>query len=210
MIQFKNFRTWAVVALLAIAQLTAVAQQKRKSTATTEDQKPPSPRESIHVHGQWTVAVRNPDGSIAATHRFENSLVPEGAALLVQVLSRQQTVQYWQVRLINKDGCVCSRNNNRVDCGIIDSALTPDVSSDYATLTVTAPTTGPNAGKLVLSGSAPAAFDGQVKAVNTSVGHTCVGNACGTNWNVFTVAFPAPISVQAGQTMDVTVVFSFS
>lgn len=203
------------LAVFALAQ-AGIAQDKSATwsagvaaSARSEASSGPA-HEGITVHGQWTIILRNPDGTVASKHKFENSLAAEGATLLVRVLSRQRSVQYWQIRLINKDGCVCSRGGNRVDCGILDSQLTPDVSSDFATLTVSAPTSGANAGKLVLSGTAPASFDGQIKTVNTSVGNTCAPTACSTDWSVFTVAFPTPISVQAGQTMDVTVVISFS
>jgi hypothetical protein len=208
------------VTVLAVSVQLGTAQDRSASRTSMSgklgsheilSQRQSRPSEGITVHGQWTITVRNPDGTVAATHKFENSLLATGATLLVQVLARQKAVQYWQVRLINKDGCVCNRAGNRVDCGIIDSSLTPDVSTDFATLSVSAPSTGPNAGKLVLSGTAPAAFDGQIKAVTTSVGNTCAPNSCSsTTWSPFTAAFPAPISVQAGQTMDVTVVLSFS
>jgi hypothetical protein len=169
------------------------------------------PEVGIKVHGSWTIVVRNPDGSIAATTKFENSLVQTGATLLTQLLTHQKTVQHWQIQVNSRGGGLCARGTTPEPCGILDSALTADVSSDFATLTASVPTSGENAGKLVLSGTAPAALDGNIQIVKTSVAHTCAPTACGMAWIIFTTAYPDnPVHVQAGQTMNVTVVISFS
>jgi hypothetical protein len=41
----------------------------------------------IKVHGEWTLSVRNPDGSLAAVHEFKNgaAAVPVVADQLVEV-----------------------------------------------------------------------------------------------------------------------------
>src|SRR5271168_3514589 len=33
-----------------------------------------SPHEGITVHGHWTIDVKNPDGTVASHHEFENSI----------------------------------------------------------------------------------------------------------------------------------------
>ena len=37
--------------------------------------------EGLQVHGHWRVVVRNPDGSIASRHEFNNALVDEAVPL---------------------------------------------------------------------------------------------------------------------------------
>jgi hypothetical protein len=187
-----------VITLLAMSQLGITQEASQQGS-----------HEGIKVHGSWTIELRNPDGSIASTHKFENALATTGGPLLVQMLAHQRSTQYWQIQITNKDGGLCNRAGNHVPCIIQDSALPAGESSVFATLTVSAPASGENAGKLVLSGTAPAAFDGAIAAVNTTVGHTCAPTECGTTWSTFTIAVPA-LTVQAGQTINVTVVISFS
>src|SRR5262249_24910018 len=112
--------------------LAAILLVATQIAMTQEVSTPAGHIEGIKVHGSWMIELRNPDGTVASTHKFENSLVAGGSTFLVLVLAKQKSVQYWQIRLMNKDGGVCSRGTTHVDCGILDSALTPDVSSDFA------------------------------------------------------------------------------
>ena len=43
--------------------------------------------EGIKVHGHWTIDVKNPDGTLAQHHEFENSLQLEGAATIIQLIT---------------------------------------------------------------------------------------------------------------------------
>src|SRR4029079_731893 len=40
------------------------------------------PDEGIKANGHWTIELRDPDGTVAAHHEFENALVNQGAQVL--------------------------------------------------------------------------------------------------------------------------------
>ena len=42
--------------------------------------------EGIKVHGDWTVTITNPDGTLDAVHEFDNALTPEGSYFLISRL----------------------------------------------------------------------------------------------------------------------------
>jgi len=47
----------------------------------------PAASDGIKVHGDWTLTVSNPDGSVDSVHEFENEFVPEtGSAILMWAL----------------------------------------------------------------------------------------------------------------------------
>jgi len=61
--------------------------------------RPPGMSANIHVHGHWTIVVRNKDGSVAARREFENSLQFAGSALLPIVLGGYGTPGTWVIML---------------------------------------------------------------------------------------------------------------
>ena len=90
-----------------------------------------------------------------------------------------------------------------------------DPDAPFKTLTLSVPTTGPNAGKLVMSGQATAEADGDIARVVTQVG-LCPGTvapaSCAEYADITFTAhnFSTPIVVAASQIIQVTVVISFS
>ena len=86
-------------------------------------------------------------------------------------------------------------------------------SSDYIfkSLIVTAPQVGPNAYKLVLTGTATAGHDTTIAQVMTSVGVCAYGAAvpCEAN-SGFSWKTGLSVAVLTGQAIQVTVVFSFT
>jgi hypothetical protein len=169
----------------------------------------------IKVHGHWTIEVRNPDGTIAASREFQNSLVVSGGLILGAILTHQRKPVFWEVDLLNNpSGSVCTSGNppHNADCHILEAGFTAGYPNQFGTLTVSMPSSGENDGKLVLQGSATASFAGQIGQVETTLGTTCLPTACDTGTNIFTFADLAgqPVNIQAGQTIDVTVVISFS
>jgi hypothetical protein len=170
---------------------------------------PPS-AEKVTVHGQWTIVVRDQRGAVVARREFENALVSSGAGVIASLLvpagsASQASAGSWGVNI------TC--------CAIVDSFNTASNSPPfYKNLVVTAPTSGPDANKLVLSGSATPTSATTITNVDTYLG-TCTGApGCtapanpqfshkaldGLNGN------PAPVPVAAGQQVIVTVKFSFS
>ena len=62
--------------------------QSEESESSTAAEKPgDASHEGIKVHGHWTIEVKNPDGSVATHHEFENSLQSQGLNLLNSLLS---------------------------------------------------------------------------------------------------------------------------
>jgi hypothetical protein len=205
--------------LLTIAQAAPSQSVKPASPSAGDARARSKPRDEGHegysttvkVHGDWTIVVRNPDGSIASTHRFENSIASGGQSFFASLMARQAGTFFWVVRLEN----LCGTAPSLRACGIAESPLANDsILSNWfggavtPSLAISNPHTGPNAYKFVLSGSLASSNTGQITRVGTETviqnGATDgIGEVTGTN-------LQTPISVEAGQTIDVTVVIGFS
>jgi len=183
-----------------------------------EDKPAGGPHEGIKVHGHWTIDVRNPDGTLASHRDFENSLFP-GAPLATN-LARTKVLGLWAVALvaISTASNPCSPSPPSFFCSI--SEPTESIGAWASTnLTVSAPTSGPNSGTLVLNGSVIAAQSGTFNQVITTVDGCPVGvapAACtvscsGCTFYEFTSSALNPaINITAGQLIQVTVVISFT
>lgn len=53
--------------------------------------------EGVQVHGRWTLTVRDPDGSVVQTVRFENALLNTGQDALVRLLANTFEADAWSV-----------------------------------------------------------------------------------------------------------------
>jgi hypothetical protein len=190
------------LAAAAVAMLALVLGSQPAARAASDGPPAGAQSEGIKVHGQWTIDIRNTDGSLASHHEFKNALDSFGATALAQMLGRQTVTGVWGVSLW------------QIAC-VIGEVGSTDPEAQFKTLTVTVPTAGPNAGKLVLSGNATAEADGDIAQVGTGIG-LCGANtapaACTRFRDIpFTAHnFPSPIVVLAGQIIQVTVVISFS
>ena len=175
------------------------------------------PQDGIKVHGEWRILIRNEDGSVASRHDFQNAFVPSlGGPLLANLLKNNSVVAEWMISM--QGGPCLSASGQPGNCILVQD---PNWQSQgpqqyFPTLTTDAPTSGPNAGKFVLTGSAKAARTASVTAVATfglecpASSTTC--NGLGAPARTFTSHFfSSPgIPVVPGQTIDVTVVISFS
>ena len=161
----------------------------------------------VTVHGQWTIVVRNKHHKVVARRHFENALVPSGAAVLARLLSRASGAGSWGV--------------NIGFGAIVDSTNTaPDSPPFYKNLTVTAPTSGPDANKVVLAGTATPSADTTINNVDTYLGECTAPPTAGCTSpasSQFTHKAldgingdPAAVPVAAGQQVAVTVKLSFS
>lgn len=177
------------------------------------------PQEGIKVHGHWTIEVRNADGTVAEVRDFENALTSSGSAALSNFLGRTRSVGGWLITLYGGGPVTTGafQTGPGIYQGIISEIGGQDANSGpgyFATLTVNAPSTGVNAGKLVLSGTATAQLDGDIRVVSTSV--TALPNtqvpaaAYGGLYSFTSTNLAAPITLLAGQQVLVTVVISFS
>jgi hypothetical protein len=188
-------------AVLAVAVVgTAGASLMLRMTA------PPTATQ-VTVHGQWTIIVRNKHHKIVARRHFENALVPSGAAVLARLLSRASGAGSWGVNI--GFGAIVDSTNTATD--------SPPF---YKNLTVTAPTSGPDANKVVLSGTATPSADTTINNVDTYLGE-CTGPPTAGCTSPASSQFthkaldglngdPAAVPVAAGQQVAVTVKLSFS
>lgn len=204
MTRTQAFRRGVQVAL-AVAFVAGIAHTGWAQTA----ERPSGQQVGITVHGRWTVVVRNPDGTEVLRREFENALVPpSGPRLLAQLLGGFTTAGSWGISF-----GTCYSNN--APCSIYEATMPPQLGGTSRDLTVTVPTTGPNANSLVLRGSARAPMATTISLVNTEL-YTCpsstAADACpGTSSSWFSQKGLSPaISVADGQYVDVTVVFSFT
>jgi hypothetical protein len=115
--------------------------------ATLRAQAPGGPHEGITVHGDWTIVVRNEDGSVASRHVFQNS-PSRRASFLSRVLARRATVGEWSIVCSPPPAwataaCAWPLRRGR-GCAIFERGafLTGQVN----TLTLDVPAAGPDAG----------------------------------------------------------------
>jgi hypothetical protein len=200
------------------------AIQPAAQSAVLESQSPArGAQEGIKVHGHWTIEVRNPDGSVATHREFENALFPSPA--LASILGRQVSVGFWSIAVF--PGTICGYTNN-APCSIYEPGI---IGYAVASTNLSVTVAGNN---LVFAGTFLAAGGGTIATVQTD-SYGCLatvapstpcqpGNASPVNFGfgpgggfIFTSrdfdglsGDPQPISVNAGQTVAVTVTISFS
>jgi hypothetical protein len=190
------------VALAAAVVGTAGASLMHRMTA-------PPTATKVTVHGQWTIIVRNKHHKIVARRHFENALVSTGAGTIAALLTGNAVAGSWGVNVTF--GAIVDQYNSASD--------SPPF---YKNLVVTAPTSGPDANKLVLSGTATPSADTTITQVDTYVG-TCALPSNGAHCTSVPAApqfthkaldglngDPAAVPVAAGQQVAVTVKLSFS
>jgi hypothetical protein len=193
------------------------------SAAGAGAQQAAGPREGIKVHGHWIIEVTNPDGTRAQYREFENALLAQGGEALSSILAGQLVPSTWFVWLGSEVSTMgpCTLAAASVPCASTTpiGAQGAVATAYFPTLTISAPTTGPNSGKLVLSGSVTSTYaqPSNIGSVQTRV-RMCpashlAGVACpaSTFEKFFSQATVSPaIAIVPGQIIQVTVIFSFS
>jgi hypothetical protein len=164
---------------------------------------------SIKVHGNWTIQVKD-QGRVVKTVRFHNDL-NGGDKKIIDLLSRQKSMGQWMVLVLP---AMCGADGSNfcwMDEGI------PGTVAENHTVTVTTPSSGADAGKLVLKANLTPTKDAAITAVNTSTvecpATTAPATPCHDNgFGGFSSRnLPAPgISVVAGQQVLITVKYSFT
>ena len=222
-----TFRKWTLVnglllllllvpAGLAQEQTPQAPVEKRTSEKNAQPQSNASvethgAHDGVKVHGHWTIVIRNADGSISSRHEFENGLV--GDTVLAGILARTTTVGPWSVAIRKP----CTVSGFPGVC-VIQEANPPlqSVSQPFPNLTVQQGGTAPQLNTVVLSGSAKSAQGGTITEVETNLttcAPTTAPSACGATASTihkFTSQTISQITVQPGQSIDVTVQLSFS
>ncbi len=181
---------------------------------------PDGVNDGIQVHGRWTVRVTEPDGTLVSLTEFDNSLDSQwGAQILSNFLAHVWSPGVWRIRLLGSDR-PCNTGSALQECEIweLPSSDFTVSNSDwrFGELSVTAPTSGPNDGALVLSGTATVANATTITDVETGVRGCAPSVApadadCGGSILTFTSKTLSPgVPVLSGQAVNVTVVISFS
>jgi hypothetical protein len=201
----------AAVALVVAAALGAFASGGRAAAGAGADR--------ITVHGHWTVVVRAGSGKVVGRYHFHNDFVTSigssgGPAAFAGILSGGSAPGAWDVS-ISGSGCPASNGNF---CQMFEPGSNPSFFAsppDTKNLTVTVPTSGTDAYKIVLQGNVDATDDGSIGQVATGLqkcpATAAVGADCNIGYNEITSrTLSSAISVLAGQNISVTVKLSFS
>jgi hypothetical protein len=203
-------RLITMASVLALAAGTATAATAQEASG---------PKEGITVHGHWIIEVRNPDGTVSTRREFENALVAPGAGALSLLLAQQAVPGTWFV-WIGANPCI--RLGNPTGCAMTNAygAQGGVPTEFFPSLTVTAPTSGPNAGKVVFEGTAtatnpaPSAINSVLTQLWMCPPTMLTGAGCRSAGVVqanFTQATVTPaIPLVSGQIIQVTVIISFS
>lgn len=195
--------TAGAIAALVVGAAVGAFSSSAKSGAPRSD--------SVKLHGNWTIQVRNPNGRIVSTTRFHNDLTFGGQDFLAKVFARQVTVGGW-MSFLSGDACSGAPFCQLVESG--DTAIGPE-SYVFKNLTV-AVGTGADVNKAVFRGSAVADQTGSITAVQL-LPRQCAPTAptsptcyAGGGASVTFRTLPTPIAVVPGQQVLTTVKVSFS
>ena len=160
-----------------------------------------APNDTIAVHGDWTIDIYNPDGTLDEHVEFENAF--EGEAPLSSLLAGGYEVNAWMLRFRSSVDSPCDETG-QLPCIITnDVGMQGDhVSQDLAVAI--------ESGTIVLSGSTTAEADASISVVESVIDLAPTNGAFDTLFQQFTMTETGPHAVTAGQTVQVEVVISFT
>lgn len=211
----------------APAMVTDSTYGEELPVARLKADQPSGSDEGIQVHGRWTIEITEPDGRLVSLTEFDNSLAdPWGGPILANVLAHVWSPGAWKITLTGLGSAqpcdTMASSGAPRPCEIYELPLTDNIVANplfphtFGDLSVTAPTSGPNADALVLSGTATVAFDSTIAEVATAVRGCAPSVApadanCGGSFLTFTSkTLSNGVAVLGGQAVNVTVVISFS
>lgn len=205
----KWYAAAAVVIVVAVALglvlgLTGGGQKQSTEGAQASLASAGMPSEGIQVHGHWTIDVKNPDGSLASHHEFENAYV--GGIVLSYFMGGYRSTGTMEVDL--------TASSPSGNLAIIESSCphsTPPPGYFYN------PQKSVPSIALHLHGTAQAVVTTSIVSVSTVV-YSCSSNvlpsACncsnGSPFQVTLTTLPQPIPVQQDQEIVVNIDISFS
>jgi len=197
---------------LSMSAVLAFGQAKEKTDSRGNN-------EGVKVHGHWVLEIKNPDGSLASRHEFENSLASatnSGPTLLSGLLSGQFSAGPWMVYVqfndvagttlvVAESAAVCTHLLSQNPAGGPCSSTLTVSSGTPLVLQGTTPAS-PSAGTFIQVGSSMYPCAG----VSSAVSCEPAAIPATTYGLLFTTAALSGITVQAGQAVTVTVTISFS
>lgn len=176
---------------------------------------PEGTTEGIHVSGHWTIEVREPDGTLVSHNEFENLLTEVGEMVFSQILGRQSSKGPWGVELYPHLNMSLSpwldSLANPSPGYVYESDAQPSGPNIFKSLTVTVDAQN----RVVLTGTATAAVDGEVQMVRTIIWfcdpNVAPVNCTGTDYRISTAAtLASAVPLSAGQQVLVEVIIDFS
>jgi len=188
-------RWFGAALVLMLAAAPAFAQKKEGAGA-----------DGIKVHGHWTIDVKNPDGSVASHHEFENALTPGGGSYLAIILTHS-TQQFlgWGIVLYPPLSGSTTPLATITEPGLaskFEPALFGVISADLSVAANTLNT-------LTLQGSFQAPTASSIGVVFSAM--VFQGPSTGVTIPYFTEKDQTqPITVETNQSVQVTVLFTFS
>lgn len=217
-----------LILALSMSAVLAFGQAKQDGEQPNQNHKKADPggrNEGIKVHGHWVLEIKNPNGSLASRHEFENSLATvtnSGPVLLSFLLTGQYAAGPWMVYVqlndpagtslvVAESPAVCTLLQNQNPAGGLCSS-TLSVSSGATPLVLQGTTAGaPIAGSFVQVGSSMFPCPGVVSPVSCEpAAIPATTNGSPTHGLLFTTAALSGITIAAGQAVTVTVTISFS
>jgi hypothetical protein len=209
--------------LLLIPATTGAQDQGRPEGKTQTDAVRPArgPQEGIKVHGRWVIEVQNADGTRVSRDEFENAL-DGGQITLASLMGRLMTGLVWHVTLhgpASDDPCIYSAFQTS-PCVVAEpshpGADGVGFLSKNLQLSVPRGANGIPLGTVELRGSITAQRAASIAEVRSGIDGFVANGQGGTIalfQQVFTAKQLPPAEwkrVEAGQIVQVTVVFSFS
>lgn len=202
----------------ALASPARQASPERIEQETATPSKPGS--EGIKVHGHWKIVVKNPDGTVATTSEFENSLITSagntgGDTFLVGLLAGETTATLdWNVQwAYTGGGCTqafCTQTSYAPSMQLF--ASTPTSPAKFQ---LTANVPAPSALSIIAVYTNPIGCYTLSPPLSTSSaqcneGGTLPYGVSAGNWIFTGTSLPTPVAVVAGQVVIFTVTISFS
>ncbi len=180
-------------------------------------QTPEAASGGVHVVGEWALEVRTAEGALVEARRFRNDLTAAGARYLLGVLARESVHGALGLRVLSAAGPCADGSGGRTACilrepGALgeDEAVTEDLEFTVV------PATGNEPSRIRYRGSVSADFDDSITEVQSWFARCEYGAVleCDASNAPVVDAFTArtlgaPLSIQAGQTVDVTFEISF-
>jgi hypothetical protein len=136
----------------------------------------------VNVKGDWTIEVRNADGTLAHRRDFTNRLADYAPRAVANILGHQRSSLGWRVDVSGGTYPCGSDRIGNAECTIHEAQVPISGNVDsFPTLTVEVPTEGDDRHKLVLSGEATVLRDGTLTDVRTSLYSCPSDTAAGVN-----------------------------
>lgn len=174
----------------------------------------------IHVQGNWSVEVREQDGTFVKRKSFENALASTGDGLLSSLVASDSTAGVIRV-FVDGDSPPCTLlsdgEGDPVHCELIEVGQPLNASPQFATLTKNVPDSGENEDKLVLQGDFTAQRDGAAGTIEAllylcepDVNPVSCEPPTGDLINFTSKTLGTPVDVSTNQQVNVEVVISFN